>query len=333
MGGFAQIAQAFSLGKTARDNTATLELHPHPGSIGGCVAGTINLPRSVSVNSECVLNLSCIFSVVSGADDFTDDRLQVLWTHELNVMPRLTRDGAAVAFSFEEIPDGLPESQLPFGGHYVDWVLTLTARDEGTNLRYTFSVPVFLTELYEDGPARLTRNSRTAALLSSWSSQDTWRPYRTEIKSIGDSLVIRSGPRRRGMTQTGGWGGLVAIFLLFLLSLTLLLFANDELVSTVVTGVFGIAGLFVTARATYLWLRIVEVRVRSGWLSYRVFIFGRAIKSRTLAVEEISGLTIHLSQLFLETSKYGAIELIDSVHDLKLLNDLRRLISTFLAPE
>ena len=330
LGSFAQLAQVFSPTRAARNEDATLNLDPHPGSISGRVSGTVTLPRSIRINSKCVLRLSCVFSVATGPNDYSDDGFEVLWTHELHVAPRTTRDGVAVEFSFDEVPDDLPESQLPLGGHYVDWQLTLTASSDGAELCYTFSVPVFVTDLYEDKPARPAPD--TEALLSKWRSQNTWRPYRAEINTVGDSLVIRLGPWRSGMYQTGGWGGLVAIVLSFFLSLTLLLFANDELVSIVVTGVFGTVGLFVTGLAAYLWIRVVEIRVRPGLLSLRRFVFGRTVQTRVLSKEEILDLTIRFSQLYVGSAKYGETELIDSVHDLKLLNALRRLIVVYLAP-
>lgn len=328
VGSFAQLAQAFNLTNTARDEGATLDLDPHPGSIGGRVSGTIKLSRSTRINAECVLRLSCVSSVATGPDDYSDDGFDVLWTHELRVAPRHNRDSVVVEFSFDKVPGDLPESQLPLGGHSVDWQLTLTASSDGAELCHTFAIPVFLTDLYGDTPAQPTQD--TKALLSKWRSQNTWRPYRAEINSMGNTLIIRLGPRRGGMTQTGGWGGLVAILLSFFLSMVLLLFANDELVSIVVTGAFGTFGLFVTGVAAYLWIRIVEIRVRPGSLSLRRSIFGRTVQTRVLSAEEISDLPIRFSQLYVVSAKHGEIELIDAVHDLRLLNALRRLISAYL---
>ena len=330
VGGFAQLAQVFNPTRAARDEDATLTLDPYPGSIGGPVSGTVRLPRNTRIHSECVLRLSCVFSVATGPDDYSDDGFEVLWVHELRVAPRSTRNGVIVEFSFDKVPDDLPESQLPLGGHYVDWQVTLSASNDDAELSHTFSVPVFLTDLYGDKPARRTRN--TEALLAKWNSQNTWRPYRAEFEAVGDLLAVRLGPRRGGMTQTGGWRGLAAIVLSFFLSMVLLLSANDELVSSVVTGVFGLFGLSVTCVAAYLWGRVVEIRVRPGSLSIRYIIFGRTVQTRTLTAEEVSDLEIRFSQLYVLSAKYGEIELIDSVHDLRLLNALRRLISAYLAP-
>lgn len=330
LGGFAQIARALNPTRTSRDKNATLELDPHPGSVGGRVSGTVKLPRSIRINSECVFRLSCVSSVATRPKEYSDDGFEVLWADTLQVVPRTTPDGVEVGFSFNKVPDNLPESQLPLGGHYVDWQLTLTTTSDGSELRHTFSVPVFATDLYGDRPAWPTRD--TEALLSTWSSQNTWRPYRAKIKTAGDSLVVRLGPWRGGMFQAGGWGGLVAIVLSFFLSVILLLFANDELVSSVVTGAFGTVGLFVTGLAAYLWVRIVEIRVRPGSLSVRRSVFGRTVQTMTLSTEEISDLTIRFSQLYVVSAKYGELELIDSVHDLELLNALRRLISVYLSP-
>ena len=329
-GSVGQLARFFRRSGAAGDNHSTLELDPHPGSIGGRVSGTVRLPRNTKIDAACVLRLSCVSSAPTGSDDYSEDGVEVLWSQRLRGEPRRTRDGVEVEFSFDEIPDDLPESQLPLGGHYVDWQLSLAASSDGEKLRYTFSIPVFVSGLYEDRPARSA--SDTEALISTWSNRNTWQPYRAEIKTVGDSLVIRLGPRRAGMFQTGGWGGLVAIALLFLLSLSLLLFANDELVSAAVSGIFGIVGLFVTGLAAYLWIRVVEIRVRPGLLSLHYFVFGRTVRTRILSSEDITGLTIRFSQLYVVSAEYGELELIDSVHDIKLLNALRRLISVYLEP-
>lgn len=330
-GGFALFAQALNPARTAGDSDATLELDPHPGRIGGRVSGTVTLPRNVKVNADCALRLSCTSHFESGSHDFSDDGSKVHWVHELRVAPRTTPDGVEVEFAFDKVPGNLPESQLPIGGSYVDWQLTLTALTDNADLRHTFSVPVFVADLYEDRPQRSA--SETEALLSEWRSRDTWQPYRAEFTTEGDSLLVRLGPwRGGGLLQIGGWRGLVAILLLLPLSVVLLLFANDELVSAVVTGVFGTLGLMVTFLAVYLWIRTVEIRVRPGRLSLRKHIFGRTVQTRVVSTEDISEITIHFAQLFVVSRKYGALELIDSIHDLRLLNAFRRLIVAYLAP-
>ncbi len=175
-------------------------------------------------------------------------------------------------------------------------------------------------------------NQETDAILAAWDVEKIWRPYRTQIAHDGDGLLIRLGPRRGGLFQTGGWRGLVVIIVSLLLSLTLLLFANDEWVTMAVTGVFGVVGLFVTGLAAYFWVRIVEVRVRSGSLSYRCLIFGQAVRTRTLSSMQISDLIIQYSQLFLMPAEGQPIEIIDSIHDHELLDELRRVINNYLAP-
>lgn len=329
-GGFALLAHAIDPARTVSDADATLVLDPHPGSIGGAVRGAVKLPRNIERVADCVLRLSCISNFASGHDDYSDGSIEVLWEQELHAAPRSTRNGVEVAFTFDQLPDSLPESQLPIGGSHVDWQLTLTASAENAELRHTFSIPVFATDLYQERPVRSA--SETEALLSEWRSREAWRPYRAEIKTEADSLIIRLGPWRGGMFQTGGWKGLVAIVLSFFVSVVLLLFANDELVSMLVTGVFGMVGLFVTGLAGYLWIRTVDIRVRPGRLSLRRHIFGQTVQSRTLLAEDISDFTIRYGQLYVVSGEYGELELIDSVDDLRLLNALRRLLVTYLAP-
>lgn len=327
-GGLAFLAHALGPARTASAADATLELDPHPGTVGGRVSGTIKLPASTKIDAGCTLRLSCNSHSTSGHGDYSDDGVEVLWSQALDVAPRTTQDGVEVEFSFDEVPGNLPESQLPMGGHYVDWQLTLTASTEEAELHHTFSVPVFVTDLYEGKPAKSA--TEIESLLSAWRSQKTWQPYRAEIKTEDDSLVVLLGPWRGGMYQTGGWQGLVALLLLLFVSVVLLSFANDEMVSMVVTGVFGLVGLCVTGIAGYHWIRTVEIRVRPGWLSLRRRILGRTVQTKVLSAEEISDITIRFGQLYAVSDEHGELELIDSVHDLGLLNALRRLIVVYL---
>lgn len=313
---------------TSIESDATLKMDPHPGNIGGCVAGTVKLPRNTKITAGCVLRLSCISNVPTGRDDNSDDGSEVLWFEEINATPRTTHDGVEIDFTFDEVPDNLPESQLPLAGYHIDWQLALTAPTDEAELRHTFLLPVFETEFYEDEPAKAAAEIKS--LLATWRLESTWQPYRAEITTEEDSLVIRHGPWRGGMYQTGGWKGLVAILLCFFASMALLVFANDELVSTVVTGVFGSVGLIVTSLAGYLWIRTVDIRVRPGRLTLRSHIFDRTVRLRTLQSKEISDITIRLGQLYVVSDKYGELSLIDSVHDLRLLNALRRLIVVYL---
>lgn len=313
---------------TSIESDATLEMDPHPGNIGGCVAGTVKLPRNTKITAGCVLRLSCISNVPTGRDDNSDDGSEVLWFEEINATPRTSHDGVEIDFTFDEVPDNLPESQLPLAGYHIDWQLALAAPTDEAELRHTFLLPVFETELYEDRPAKAA--AEVKSLLATWRAENTWQPYRAEIGTEGGSLTIRLGPWRGGMYQTGGWQGFVAILLCFLASMALLVFANEDLVSTVVTGVFGSIGLFVTGLAGYLWIRTVDIRVQPGRLSLRRHVFGRTVQSRALATTEISDITIRFGQLYVVSDKYGELSLIDSVHDLRLLNALRRLIVVYL---
>ena len=307
----------------ARGDGVTLTLDPHPGSIGGRVSGTVNLPRTIPVTGNCVVHLSCLSSVTSATED-ADDGSEILWTQQVYATPHHGHDSVAVPFTFD-IPDSMPESLLPLGGASVDWQLTITSAADGGELEYSFSVPVFATRLYGERSAQTIPDA--ASLLTQWRAENSWQPYRAVIESEHGSLVIRLGPWRGGMFQAGGVKGLVTVLLCFAVSLVLLTAANDGLVSTVVTGVFGLAGLFVTGLAAYLWARVVEVRAQPGQLSIDRRVFGRTIQRRELPVEDIVDLPIRFSQLYVVSRHHGELAIIDSVHDRRLLNALRDLVA------
>ncbi|MGB5492247.1 MAG: hypothetical protein WBM76_15590 [Woeseiaceae bacterium] len=329
-GGFALLRNALNAAKSAGDSDATLEMDPHPGSIGGRVAGTITLPRNTKAIANFILRLSCVSNFAPDQSDYPDGRFAILWAQELNTTPSNTRDGIKVTFVFDHVPANLPESELPLSGGYVDWQLTLTASADVAELCHTFSIPVFATEMYSERPARSA--SATDSILSEWRVQKTWQPYRAEIAVETDTLVVRHGPWRGGLYQAGGLKGFFAFFLLLLLSVVLLISGNEELVSTVVTGVFGTLGLFVTGLAGYLWVRTVEIRVQPGQLFRYCRIFGRTVQTRILSANNISAVIVRDAELYVVSNEFGELQLIDSIYDLELLNALRRLVVDFLRP-
>lgn len=328
--GFALLRNALRPASSAGDSDATLEMDPHPGNIGGRVAGTITLPRNTKSVANVILRLSCVSYIAPGHNDNPDDRVEIIWAQELHSTPGSTHDGIKVVFAFDEIPANLPESQLPLGGGYVDWQLTLTALADVAELRHTFSIPVFATDLYNERPARSA--SETETELSNWRAQKTWQPYRAEIAVEADTLVVRHGPWRGGLFQTGGLKGFFAFFVLLVLSVILLTFGNESFVSTLVTGIFGAIGLFVTGLAGYLWVRTVEIRVQPGQLLRSCRIFDRTVQTRIVSADNISAFIVRDGVLYVVSGEFGELELIDSIHDLELLNALRRLLVDSLKP-
>ena len=329
-GGFALLRNALNPARSAGDSDATLEMDPHPGSIGGRVAGAITLPRNTKAAANLILRLSCVSNFAADQSDYPDGRVVVLWAQELHATPSSTHDRIKVVFAFDQVPANLPESELPLSGGYVDWQLTLSASADVAELCHTFSIPVFATDLYSERPARSV--SETETKLSKWRAQKTWQPYRAEISVEADTLVVRHGPWRGGVFQTGGLKGSFAFFLLLFLSVILLIFGNQELGSTVVTGAFGSLGLFVTGLAGYLWVRTVEIRVQPGQLLRYCRIFGRTVQTRILSAGDISAFIIRDGVLYVVSGELGELQLVDSIYDLELLNALRRLFVDFLKP-
>jgi len=329
-GGFTLLRKTLNPARPASAGNATLEMDPHPGSIGGRVAGTITLPPNTSVVAGVELRLSCVSYFAPGQGDYSDDDFGILWAHDMHTTPEHTRDGIKTAFAFDQIPANLPESQLPLGGGYVDWQLSIAAPAGVSEWRHTFSIPVFATDLYREHPP--ISASETESKVSKWNAEKTWASYRAEIWVEAETLVVRHGPWRGGLFQTGGLKGFFAFFVLLFLSVVLLLFGNEDLVSTVVTGVFGTLGLFVTGLAGYLWVRIVEIRVQPGQLLRSCRIFGRTVQTRVVLADEVSAIAARDGILYAVSGKFGELQLIDSIYDRELLHALRRLIVGALRP-
>ena len=313
--------------RSTGDSLATLNLDPHPGSIGGRIVGTITLPQDTTNEGSFTLRLSCVSNPAPDQNDYPDDRVEILWTQEIQTTPGSTRNGMKLAFAFDQVPSNLPESEMPLGGRFVEWQLLLTA----TKLCHTFLIPVFETDLYGEGPT--ISASETEKLLSKWHTRNTWQPYRTDVSLEADTLVVRHGPWRGGFFQAGGIKGFFTVLILLVLSVTLLVFGNDQLVVKSVTGILGALGLFVTALAAYLWVRTVEIRAQPGQLSRICHLFGRTIQTKALSGDKIVSFIVRDNVLYVDSEELdNVLELIDSIYERGLLGELRRLLVDAIKP-
>lgn len=120
-----------------------LQMDPHPGAIGGDVAGEIDLPLLHDPAIRFAMELQCleVTRVREGRATF-DER--ILWQDRRAFGGVATPEGLTrVPFRFA-VPDGLPASSPP-GETFHRWVLLVGADLRGVDLERRFELPVFPT--------------------------------------------------------------------------------------------------------------------------------------------------------------------------------------------
>jgi len=306
---------------------ADLVLAPHPGSLGGRVAGKIKLPENAEQATHGVVRLRCLSHTESVPDEDYDSHSQthVLWESEQSVVIECANGRETCVFAFDPIPAELPESELPLSGNFVEWQLDIVAIYGAAETRHAFSIPVFWSE--SDRQPSATRARDVHTLVSKWRSEETWLPYNAEVEAKADTLSVRLHPWRKGDLKR-----LVLSAVLFLLSLVLLVGAAGmgDVVGISVTGIFGITSLAGAIGGAYISFRVVELRVQPGQLSRQYSIFGRKVGTTNFYASEISHFGTHNGRLHMVLTEFGSISLIEGIEDRELLKELRRLFSSTL---
>ncbi|MEO1202096.1 MAG: DUF3592 domain-containing protein [Pseudomonadota bacterium] len=120
-------------------------LDPFPGSIGGHVGGTVDLPVPFSSSTPYRVTLTSLSSYVTGSGKNRRRTEKALWQDELIAHAESSMRGTRVSFRFD-VPDGLKASDAdPEGDSYKLWRLNLSAELEGTDLNRDFEIPVYPT--------------------------------------------------------------------------------------------------------------------------------------------------------------------------------------------
>lgn len=129
-----------------------LVLDPFPGSIGGHVGGSIELPLVRAGEGTFKVALSSVHRRVRrGKNGSTWET--VLWSREIRPTVEPDALGVRLRFTFE-VPVGLEPSQ-PKSDDQIFWAIRVRAELPGADLDQAFQVPVFATEepLYAEVPA------------------------------------------------------------------------------------------------------------------------------------------------------------------------------------
>lgn len=141
-----------------RFGTLHVDMNPFPGSLGGDVAGTIDL--AVPFNSEhrfkTILTCSRLHS--SGQGNRRTDRQNAVWQEDAKATATPSALGTRLAFKFSP-PKDLPESEEP-SDSYHKWTLRLLGDLPGTDLERMTELPV-----YDTGMVRSTLSVEARELI------------------------------------------------------------------------------------------------------------------------------------------------------------------------
>ncbi|UCE90208.1 MAG: hypothetical protein JSW10_05160 [Pseudomonadota bacterium] len=125
-----------------RFGTLTLEMDPFPGSLGGDIGGSVELPLPYRPGPVVTVGISCVHvRITRGKNGRRSER--VLWRERGDVPIQPGTRGARVSFRFA-VPSDQPATTEP-SDDCIKWVVHLFRKLPGANLDQTFEVPVFDT--------------------------------------------------------------------------------------------------------------------------------------------------------------------------------------------
>ena len=209
-----------------------MTLDPLPGSIGGHVGGSLELPLHQAAASDCRVMLMCIRDRLVKTKDGSSRSESVEWARE--TLPDLRRSGSGVRLRFTfEVPEGLPPSEEP-SDDYHKWVIRVQADLPGADLDQVFEVPALLVD-----PPLQAREPALAEATAAEAPELSPRVVRVHRSRGGLTLYFPAG--------RGGLGGIMLLIFGAVFALMMLL----GLYSLVNSLVVEIRNGKVTARRSF----------------------------------------------------------------------------------
>lgn len=131
-----------------RHGEVCLVMDPFPGSIGGHVGATMDLPTvPYRPDLRFAVTLRCAYHYqtrTGGSDNSSESREQVVWQGEGAAQVQPQGRGSRVAFRLN-VPKGLPESEQAVGHSEHHWTVLLESSDPVLKFSRRFEVPVYAT--------------------------------------------------------------------------------------------------------------------------------------------------------------------------------------------
>lgn len=176
-----------------------LTLDPYPGSIGGHVGGTIELPLPYNAQQRFPVSLQCVRSYERGSGKNRSRDETVIWQVQgLAYSQPSTKGGTRLSLCFTVPADQLPSQ--PYAKDYRFCRLELNADLPGVDLHRHFQIPVFAT----------TEQSRAALPLSSEHPQLN-DEREANIEAVANIEQIPGGVRMHFPMLQGAGNNLVGL--------------------------------------------------------------------------------------------------------------------------
>jgi hypothetical protein len=121
-----------------------MTLDPHPGSIGGHVGGSLELPFQRAAAEDFRVMLLCVRDRLVKTSDGSSRNESVEWGKE--TLPTVERSGKGVRLRYTfDVPEGLAPSEEP-SDDYHKWVVRVQAGVAGPDLNQAFEVPALVLD-------------------------------------------------------------------------------------------------------------------------------------------------------------------------------------------
>ena len=252
-----------------RFGVVEVRLDPHPGQVGGAVAGTIQFGSRLATRDTVSLQLLCKHVRVRRSGKSSSRSETVLWEETRALTPMAMGRGTQLEFRFDP-PTGLPPSEEP-DSDYHEWELHLTAELPGVDLDRHVIIPV------EQNPDPRPSGMRTLPDAAE-TGIDVEIPSKVvTIESLGNSHRFRyPSSRLRGMG--------IALLVFGLLCFAPFLFLGRDLIENpsdwfawaqgLFGLIFGLVGLGLFLAGIYVAGNSLEVIVHNGEITSRRSLLG-----------------------------------------------------------
>lgn len=160
-----------------------LALDPYPGSVGGQVGGTLNVPIAYNPRQRFPVSLQCIHSYVTGSGKNRNRHESIIWQSNGLAHSKPAPAGGTLLVICFDVPNDLPVSETASDSYHL-WRLELNADLPGVDMHRQFEIPVFATG----------DKSRTAPPLSTTHSQ-LHEEREAKIEAVANIEQIPGGVR------------------------------------------------------------------------------------------------------------------------------------------
>lgn len=123
-----------------RFGAIALTLSPYPGSIGGGIRATVDLPERLPASQPIRVTMTCVHRRTTGSGKNRRTSEKALWQSETTAQSYAAGRGMQLTFSFN-VPADLPPSGTRSDDYHA-WTIDLSADIPGVDLDSRFEVPM-----------------------------------------------------------------------------------------------------------------------------------------------------------------------------------------------